>query len=122
MPGAQQVIGVDFGTTGVKEVLIDDNGNILAGQTVSHDLHSSHAGGPRRIHGTGSTAHNYGAEGYRHNQILRGGRTERPTSTWTELDDAANAIIEGQRSDNPDFQGFVWQGAPYEGLTCDALE
>ncbi|CAN5712995.1 hypothetical protein BH24CHL4_BH24CHL4_09370 [soil metagenome] len=75
MPGAQEVIGVDFGTTGVKAVLINNTGNILDGYTVSHDLHSPHAGGPRRIHGTGSTAHNYGAEGYRHNQVLRANAT-----------------------------------------------
>jgi trehalose/maltose transport system substrate-binding protein len=31
-------------------------------------------------------------------------------------------ILDGERADNPDFQGFVWQGAAYEGLTCDALE
>lgn len=45
-----------------------------------------------------------------------------PPTTWEELADAALTIQEGERADNPDFVGFVWQGNAYEGLTCDALE
>ncbi|MEM7737834.1 MAG: ABC transporter substrate-binding protein [Deinococcota bacterium] len=44
-------------------------------------------------------------------------------ATWSELEDMAATIQEGERSDgNADFWGFVWQGNAYEGLTCDALE
>lgn len=45
-----------------------------------------------------------------------------PPATWTELEEMANKIQEGERATNPDFWGFVWQGNAYEGLTCDALE
>ena len=47
---------------------------------------------------------------------------DAPPATWTELEEMATTIQEGERADNPDFWGFVWQGAAYEGLTCDALE
>jgi len=42
--------------------------------------------------------------------------------TWSDLEAAANTIQEGERATNSDFWGYVWQGAAYEGLTCDALE
>jgi len=46
-----------------------------------------------------------------------------PPATWEELEAAASAIQEGEREKGyEDFWGFVWQGAAYEGLTCDALE
>jgi trehalose/maltose transport system substrate-binding protein len=46
-----------------------------------------------------------------------------PPETWTELEEMARTIQEGERGEgNPDFWGFVWQGNAYEGLTCDALE
>ena len=45
-----------------------------------------------------------------------------PPETWTELEEMAAAIQEGERADNADFWGFTWQGNAYEGLTCDALE
>lgn len=46
-----------------------------------------------------------------------------PPKTWAELEEAAKAIMEGERGEGAgDFYGFVFQGAPYEGLTCDGLE
>jgi trehalose/maltose transport system substrate-binding protein len=48
---------------------------------------------------------------------------KQPPQTWEELADMATKIQEGERkAGKPDFQGFVFQGAAYEGLTCDGLE
>ncbi|HSH05998.1 MAG TPA: ABC transporter substrate-binding protein [Anaerolineae bacterium] len=47
---------------------------------------------------------------------------DAPPATWDDLEEMAMTIQEGERVDNPDFDGFVWQGRAYEGLTCDALE
>jgi len=45
-----------------------------------------------------------------------------PPKTWDELEQQAQTIMDGEKGANPNFTGFVFQGAAYEGLTCDALE
>lgn len=45
-----------------------------------------------------------------------------PPETWDELLRCSLTIQEGERGDKPDFFGFVWQGAQYEGLVCTFLE
>ena len=45
-----------------------------------------------------------------------------PPETWQQFSDMAVHIQKEERKHNPDFWGFVWQGAQYEGLICNALE
>ena len=46
-----------------------------------------------------------------------------PPSTYVELTETAQAIMDAERAEGNDgIFGFVWQGAAYEGLTCNALE
>ncbi|MEN3793010.1 ABC transporter substrate-binding protein [Fulvimarina sp. MAC3] len=43
--------------------------------------------------------------------------------TWKELEATAKEIQDAEReAGNTQMNGFVFQGAPYEGLTCDGLE
>lgn len=49
------------------------------------------------------------------------GHTGLP-ETWNDLVQVAAQVQEGERRTNPDFWGFVWQGAQYEGLVCNFLE
>jgi trehalose/maltose transport system substrate-binding protein len=65
---------------------------------------------------------NVGVLYYRTDLLMAYGYDE-PPATWDELEAMAARIQQGERKKgNPDFWGFVWQGAAYEGLTCDALE
>jgi trehalose/maltose transport system substrate-binding protein len=46
-----------------------------------------------------------------------------PPRNWDELEIMSRRIQAGERSNgNKDFWGFVWEGAPSEALTCNALE
>ncbi len=47
---------------------------------------------------------------------------EGPPTTWTELTEMAQTIMEGEVAENSAFTGFTFQGGAYEGLTCNALE
>src|SRR5579864_7177439 len=55
--------------------------------------------------------------------LLRKYGYRAPPKTWEELEVMARRIQSGERaSGNKDFWGFVWEGAPSEALTCNALE
>jgi multiple sugar transport system substrate-binding protein len=45
-----------------------------------------------------------------------------PPSTWKELLAYAEKIQSGERKQNQNFNGYIWQGAQYEGLVCNFLE
>ncbi len=46
---------------------------------------------------------------------------QRP-ETWEELTAVAKDILSKESANNSKLVGYVWQGKPYEGLTCDAIE
>jgi trehalose/maltose transport system substrate-binding protein len=55
--------------------------------------------------------------------LLRKYGYRAPPRTWEELEVMARRIQSGERANgNKDFWGFVWEGAPSEALTCNALE
>lgn len=48
---------------------------------------------------------------------------EKVPETWEELSATAKKIQDAEReAGSKDLWGYVWQGAAYEGLTCNALE
>jgi len=59
---------------------------------------------------------------YARRDLLEKYSLDMPRS-WEDLTTAARTIQAGERAEGKaDFWGFVWQGRPYEGLTCNALE
>ncbi len=58
---------------------------------------------------------------YRSDLLAEYGYNEAPV-TWNELAKIAMEVQAKQRKINPQFWGFVWQGAQYEGLICNFLE
>jgi trehalose/maltose transport system substrate-binding protein len=60
---------------------------------------------------------------YYRRDLLQKYRFTRPADTWTELEEQARTIQDGERAHgNSAFWGFLWQGAASEALTCNALE
>jgi multiple sugar transport system substrate-binding protein len=47
---------------------------------------------------------------------------DAPPRTWEQLRVMAETIQRGERAQDQGFNGFVWEGAQYEGLICSALE
>ncbi|OYD17183.1 transcriptional antiterminator [candidate division WOR-3 bacterium JGI_Cruoil_03_44_89] len=41
---------------------------------------------------------------------------------WSDFLECAKEIQGEERKNNPNFYGFVWQGAQYEGLVCNFIE
>jgi trehalose/maltose transport system substrate-binding protein len=63
----------------------------------------------------------YGILYYRTDLLKKYGYSH-PPRTWNELGSMAKKIQAGERKNNDNFYGYVFQGKATEALTCDALE
>ena len=60
---------------------------------------------------------------YYRTDLLRRYGFQDPPKTWDELEAMSRRIQAGERAKgHQNFWGFIWQGAPTEALTCNALE
>lgn len=58
---------------------------------------------------------------YREDLLAKYGFSAPPES-WQELEEMAEKIQSGEREDNEDFWGYLWQGDAYQGLAVNVLE
>lgn len=59
---------------------------------------------------------------YYRTDLLQENGFQGPPQTWDDLRKDAQKIQRQQRQKNSNFNGYVWQGAQYEGLVCNFLE
>lgn len=59
---------------------------------------------------------------YFRRDLLQENQISGPPATWDELLADSLKVQNQMRKVDPDFYGFVWQGAQYEGLICNFLE
>jgi multiple sugar transport system substrate-binding protein len=59
---------------------------------------------------------------YFRRDLLQENQISGPPATWEELLAASLKAQNERRKADPDFYGFVWEGAQYEGLICNFLE
>lgn len=96
--------------TALSEELPDEQPEAIANATISGRLVAA----PFLIE--------YGLLYYR-TDLLRKYGFSHPPRTWEELELQSTRIQRGERREGQsEFWGYVWQGADYEGLTCNALE
>ena len=59
---------------------------------------------------------------YYRKDLLKKFGIQQPPQTWDELINYSLKVQNFMRKEIPNFYGFVWQGAQYEGLICNFLE